>query len=73
MSDRLSNHDDLEIAARRKRSAEADHLQALEGNPLTAEEKAMFEMFDREGWSDERRRAYILAQFSGEADISAAE
>ncbi|HXT05751.1 MAG TPA: hypothetical protein VN715_02300 [Roseiarcus sp.] len=42
---------------------EAQHLQALEGNPLTADEIAMFEMFEREGWPHERRRAYILAQF----------
>lgn len=35
------------------------HLQALECNPLDAEQVAMFEMFDREGWSDERRRNYI--------------
>jgi len=36
-------------------------LQAIEGNPLTAAEKRMFEMFDREGWSNERRREYVLA------------
>ena len=35
-------------------------LAKIEGNPLTPEEIAMFEMFDREGWSDERRRAYIV-------------
>lgn len=35
-------------------------LAAVEGNPLTPEEIAMFEMFDRESWSDERRRAFIL-------------
>jgi len=42
------------------RLAEAAHLQAIEGNPLTAEEIAMFEMFEREGWPPERRRAHIL-------------
>ncbi len=36
-------------------------LQAIEGNPLTAAEKRMFEMFDREGWSPERRREHVLA------------
>ena len=41
---------------------EAMHLQAIEGNPLTAEEVAMFEMFEREGWTHERRRAHILAR-----------
>ena len=38
------------------------HLQEIEGNPLDAEDIAMFEMFEREGWSHERCRAYILAQ-----------
>lgn len=28
---------------------EAQHLQAIEGNPLTPAESAMFEMFEREG------------------------
>ena len=36
-------------------------LQAIEGNPLTAAEKRMFEMFDREGWLPERRREHVLA------------
>jgi len=36
-------------------------LQAIEGNPLTAAERRMFEMFDREGWSPERRREHVLA------------
>ena len=35
--------------------------QAVEGNPLSSEEIAMFEMFDREAWSPARRRAHILA------------
>lgn len=42
--------------------ADAMKLQQVENNPLTAEEVRMFEMFEREGWSFERRRAYILAQ-----------
>lgn len=29
------------------------HLQALEGNPPDAEQIAMFEMFEREGWSED--------------------
>lgn len=40
------------------------HLQALEGNPLAAGEIAMFEMFEREGWSADERHAHILAQLS---------
>ena len=38
------------------------NLQAIEGNPLDAEDVAMFKMFEREGWSDEQCRAYILAR-----------
>lgn len=49
----------------RRRLLEGLHLQAMEDNPLTDDEIAMFEMFDLEGWSDERRRDYIIAQFSG--------
>ena len=53
--------------------AEAAHLQAIEGNPLTAEEIAMFEMFAREGWSPERRRAHILRQIKDRGRVAAAE
>lgn len=38
---------------------EAMHLQALEANPLDADQIAMFEMFEREGWSEERCIAYL--------------
>ncbi len=55
--DRLSPQ---EIAAARQRRLEAMNLQAIEGNPLDHEDVAMFEMFEREGWDHERRRAYIL-------------
>ena len=53
--------------------AEAAHLQAIEGNPLTAEEIAMFEMFEREGWSPERRRAHILHRIKDRGRVAAAE
>jgi len=49
------------VAELRKLRLEAMNLQAIEGNPLDAEDIAMFEMFEREGWDDERCRAYILA------------
>jgi hypothetical protein len=52
---------------------EAMHLQALEGNPLDAEDIAMFEMFEREGWSQAKRIAYILDQASKRAITPAAE
>ena len=51
-----------QVAEARKRRLEAMNLQAIEGNPLDAEDIAMFEMFEREGWSHERCLAYILAQ-----------
>jgi hypothetical protein len=51
-----------EVAIRKARFREAVHLQIIEGNPLDAEDLAMFEMFHRKRWSDERCRAYILAR-----------
>ena len=60
-------------AAANGRLAEAAHLQAIEGNPLTAEEIAMFEMFEREGWSPERRRAHILRRIRDRGRVAAAE
>lgn len=38
------------------------HLQAIEDNPLDDADVAMFDMFDREGWSPDQRRAYIRRQ-----------
>jgi hypothetical protein len=49
-------------AAKRRRRLEAMNLQAIEGNPLDADDVAMFEMFEREGWSDEQCRTYILSR-----------
>jgi len=47
-------------AAARKRRLVALRLQEIEGNPLSPDQIAMFEMFDREGWSHDKRRAYLL-------------
>jgi hypothetical protein len=52
----------LSKAELRQLRLEAMNLQAIEGNPFDAEDIAMFEMFEREGWDDERCRAYILAR-----------
>lgn len=49
-----------EVADARRPRIEAMHLQEIEGNPLTPEEVAVFEMFEREAWSHERRLKYIL-------------
>ena len=65
VKDRLSPE---QVAAARERRLEAMHLQVIEGNPLDAEDIAMFEMFEREGWDHERRRVYILTQARAAAD-----
>jgi hypothetical protein len=59
VADRLTPE---EIAVARERRLQAMHLQVIEGNPLDAEDIAMFEMFEREGWDDERCLAYIKAR-----------
>lgn len=51
-----------EVEAARKRRLEAMRLQEIEGNPLSSDQVAMFEMFEAEAWPHERRRAYILAK-----------
>ncbi|MBS7537757.1 hypothetical protein [Ancylobacter lacus] len=59
----------LSLSERRERRLVAMHLQAMEGNPLDAEDVAMFEMFEREGWSDERCRAYIIEKAKAAAHM----
>jgi len=46
------------------RYAEALHLQSIEGNPLNADQIAMFQMFEKENWSQEKRLAYIKERAS---------
>ena len=55
------------------RLAEAAHLQAIEGNPLSPDELAMFEMFEREGWPPDKRRAYIARRLKDRGRVAAAE
>ena len=38
----------------------AMRLQEIESNPLDAEQIAMFEMFDRDGLTDEQCRAHLI-------------
>jgi hypothetical protein len=52
---------------------EAIHLQDMESNPLDQEQIAMFEMFEREGWSDEQCRAYIQQRILQNVGVPAAE
>ncbi|MHA3914256.1 hypothetical protein [Halovulum sp. GXIMD14793] len=63
----------LEDLEKELKSREAAHLQALESNPLDAEQMAMFGMFEREGWNDEERLAYIRERAGKVAKASAAE
>jgi hypothetical protein len=50
-----------DVAAARHRRIAATRLQEIERNPLSAAQVAMFEMFEREAWTHEQRRAYIIA------------
>lgn len=60
-------------ASAKARREIAMHLQHIEGSPATPEQKAMFETFEREGWSNERRIAYIRERAKAAAMIPAAE
>jgi len=64
---------DEEVAEARERRLVAAHLQAIENSPPTVEDTAMFEMFERERWSHDRRIAYIRRQAEEAALIHAAE
>lgn len=50
----MANRDTIQ-----QRTREAAHLQMIEGNPLDADDIAMFEMFDREGFSVDQQLAYV--------------
>lgn len=52
---------------------EAMHLQALEANPLDAEQTAMLDQMLREGWSAEKCLAHLNERALTRAGISAAE
>ncbi len=62
-----------DIAEARKRRLVAAHIQAIEDSAPTPEQTAMFEMFEREGWSHERRLAHIRERARTAAMIHAAE
>jgi hypothetical protein len=62
-----------EIEASRERRLVFMHLQEIEDNPLDAEQIAMFEMFEREGWSHERCLEHIRQRAAAAALVSAAE
>lgn len=64
---------ETEIDAARIRRLEAMRLQEIEGNPLDAEDIAMFEMFEREAWPHEKCLAYLLERARRDATSEAAE
>jgi hypothetical protein len=62
--DRLLTDEELALAIQRRK--EGMKLHEIEGNPLSPQDIAMFEMFERERWSHEKCRAYIRAQIERE-------
>ncbi len=62
-----------EVEITRQRRLEAMKLQEIEGNPLDAEDIAMFEMFERELWSHEECLAYLRAESRHRLKTQAAE
>jgi hypothetical protein len=50
---------DEEFSAATARRLVAAHRQAPENSPPSAEQTAMFEMFERERWSHQQRLAFI--------------
>lgn len=55
--------------ARRQRRREAVQLHRIEGYEFTDEQNAMFEMFDREGFTDEQRLDYLRARARARAGV----
>lgn len=50
--------------ARKALRDEYGHLLSIEGNPLTDEERTMFDMFDQKGLNSEERLAHVKALFA---------
>lgn len=59
---------DAELEKMRERRIEAMHLQEIENNPLDDEQIAMFEMFERERWTDEQCKEYLEARVKARRD-----
>lgn len=65
---------ELEYGSPAHLRAEAFACHAVEGNLVTKEHIEMFDMFEREGYSDEQRRAYLMEKLSKKsASVFAAE
>jgi hypothetical protein len=70
---RHSNSSADQNTASSERLRVAAHLHDIEGNPLNAEQIAMFEMFERERWSDDRVLAHLRARAAAARGAQAAE
>ena len=55
---------------RRERTHQAIAINAIEGIHFTEEDNALFEMFDREDWSDEKIRSYLISMHT-QVEVSA--
>ncbi|MFA6968562.1 hypothetical protein [Bosea sp. (in: a-proteobacteria)] len=64
---------DADAESARERRLVAMHLQEIEGNPLDSEDIVMFEMFERERWSHEKRIAHIIERATMARFTNAAE
>ena len=53
-----------EIEAVKARRLDAMALQQIEGNPLAYADTEVFDLYEREGWSHERRRADLLERIA---------
>lgn len=71
--DRKHDKPGHDAAAGLERRLVAMHLHSMENNPLDADDTAMFEMFEREGWSPERRVDHIRKKALAAALAPAAE
>ena len=60
---------DTRTQQHRRRNATA--MQAIEGNPLTVDDRRTQQMMDRQGWQPAQRRAYIIANARRGAVIAA--
>lgn len=55
---------------RRARRLDAIWLHEFEDNPFEPDDNALFEMFDRKGWTDAQRRAYLTREARLRAEIA---
>lgn len=62
-----------QLGEAKARRLTAAHLQVIEDSPPTAEQTAMFEMFEHEAWPHEQRLAYIKERAKAAAMVHAAE